>query len=280
MSFNNLVSSLLQKSIGFRGGDRVVNYLAHHSAMLQCAPVKVGSLKLFMDLRSPTCRDWLQQDLDTWEPGEREVMRQFVMPGDVVYDIGANMGLHTAFLSSLVGPNGKVFTFEPNPALRKPLERTCENLTNVQFYPVGLGRERTVETLYVPADHTMASLRQWTAQTTREFPVTVHQLDGLDLPVPAFIKCDVEGAELEVFQGATRILSHRPVLLFEVNEHCAKSFNRPATAVVDFLAGLNAYEFFVVGDTELVPMHESVRCANIVAIPTYRTDEEGKSLRN
>ena len=271
MSFNNLVSSLLQKSMGIRGGDRVVNYLAHHSTLLQCAPVKVGKLKLFMDLRSPTCRDWLHHDLDKWEPGEREVMRQFVMPGDVVYDIGANMGLHTAFLSSLVGPNGKVFTFEPNPALRNPLERTCKNLTNVHFYPVGLGRERTVETLYVPIDHTMASLRQWTAQTTKEFPVTVHQLDGLDLPVPSFIKCDVEGAELEVFQGANRILSYRPVLLFEINEHCAKSFNRPATAVIDFLAGLNAYEFFVVGETELMPMHESVRCANIVAIPTQQS---------
>jgi FkbM family methyltransferase len=221
-----------------------------------------------MDLRSATCRDWLQHDLDTWETGERQVMRQFVMPGDVVYDIGANMGLHTAYLSSLVGPDGKVFTFEPNPALRKPLERTCQSLANVQFYPVGLGRKHAVETLYVPNDHTMAGLRQWTAQTAKEFFVTVDQLDALDLPVPSFIKCDVEGGELEVFQGATRMLSYRPVLLFEINEHCAKAFNRPATAVIDFLAGFNAYEFFVVGETELLAMNDNVRCANIIAIPT------------
>jgi len=91
MSFDNVLSSLLQKSVTIRGGDRTVNFLAHHSSKLQCAAVQVGDLKVFMDLRLPTCRDWLQKALDGWEPGERRVMREFVLPGAVVFDIGSNI---------------------------------------------------------------------------------------------------------------------------------------------------------------------------------------------
>lgn len=265
MAFNDLVGSLLRKSISLRGGDRTINFLAQRSSLLQCAPVRVGDLSLFMDLRLPTCRSWLQLNFETWENNERGVMRDFVSPGDIVYDIGANMGLHTAYLSSLVGPTGKVFAFEPNPALHLPLQRTCQTLGNVEFWPVGLGRERRIETLYVPRDHTMASLREWTRQDAKEISVSVEPLDGLNLPAPNFIKCDVEGGELEVFQGARRTLSYFPVILFEINEHCAKSFNRPATAAVDFLRSL-AFDFFVVTETGLMPMND-VRCANVVAVP-------------
>ena len=196
MSLSDLVGSLLQKSINLRGGDRAINFLAQRSSLLQCAPVHVGYLKLFLDLRLPTCRSWLQQDFESWERSERGVMRDFVRAGDVVYDIGANIGLHTAYLSSLVGPTGKVFAFEPNPALHRPLQRTCETLGNVELCPVGIGRERKVETLYVPKDHTMASLREWTRQATTEISVKVETLDSLNLPAPNFIKCDVEGGEL------------------------------------------------------------------------------------
>jgi len=147
------------------------------------------------------------------------------------------------------------------------LERTCQNLGNVQLYPFALGHEHHTQTLYVPTDHTMASVREWTHQTTTEYSVDVVQLDSLDLPVPSFIKCDVEGGELEVFQGASNVLAHHPVLLFEINDHCAKSFNRPATAAIDFLSSFNAYEFFVVEETELAPLTTAPDCADIVAIP-------------
>ncbi len=137
-------------------------------------------------------------------------------------------------------------------------------LANVEFCPIGLGRERRVETLYVLGLHDGEFTRVDPASRYRD-PCKVEQLDLLDFPAPNFIKCDVEGGELEVFQGAIRTLSHLPVILFEINEHCAKSFNRATTAAVDFLRSL-AYDFFVVTESGLVPMRD-VRCANLVAVP-------------
>src|SRR5687767_350318 len=62
------------------------------------------------------------------ELDEVSVMRRFVREGDVVFDIGANIGLHSILLSHLIGPRGRLHTFEPNIELLPrcpPRSRIC-----------------------------------------------------------------------------------------------------------------------------------------------------------
>lgn len=71
---------------------------------------------------------------DEFEFDERDFMRRFLRPGDVYADIGANVGLFTVIAAKLVGPKGRVFTFEP---VLKTYKRLFQNIqlnkfTNVQ----------------------------------------------------------------------------------------------------------------------------------------------------
>lgn len=57
-----------------------------------------------------------------WEDHVRDVMMQILKPGATFIDVGGNVGLHTLFAGSIVGPSGKVFVFEPLPQMFKTLK--------------------------------------------------------------------------------------------------------------------------------------------------------------
>ena len=254
-----------------RGSTRLTAWLTDRLPSLHCAPVRVDNLPaVFMDLRDPTARQWL--NASGWGAGERRVMARFVRPGQVVFDIGANLGLHTAYLSQLVGPTGRVFAFEPNLSLTPGLARTCKALGNSQLFTVALSNETGRLPFYIPTDHTMASLGKW--QDATETSCEVVRLDSLNLPIPHFIKCDVEGAEFKVFQGAISLLDRTdaPIVMFEVNEHNVAGFTHGITSAIDFLASLSPrYQFFTADEqTGALSRLGRVSYANVVAIPALQ----------
>src|SRR5687767_6759239 len=123
-----------------RGHTRVTLLLAERLRSLHCVPISFRDRPpVFVDLRNASAHVWLQGT--PWEssPVERDeqrVMAGLVRPGDVVFDIGTNIGLHTALLSRLTGPTGRVYAFEPNPQLTECLGRTVATLQNGKLYSV------------------------------------------------------------------------------------------------------------------------------------------------
>src|SRR5207244_3754027 len=63
---------------------------------------------------------------DVWEPLETKVVQNEVRRGSVVLDIGAHIGYYTLLMARLVGPQGRVFAFEPNPANYDLLRRNIQ----------------------------------------------------------------------------------------------------------------------------------------------------------
>jgi FkbM family methyltransferase len=230
-------------------------------------------------MESPYTGLWRELD-------EVGVMRRFVREGDVAFDIGANIGLHSILLSHLVGAQGKLHSFEPNPELVPALRRTLSNLNNATLHTVALSDKDDESTLFVPPDDSMASLKDWTAGTAlREDgePHTVscqqRRMDDLVsggvLPQPDFIKCDVEGAELLVFKGGQQTLEREdaPTILFEVNKDASEGFGYGVAGAKDFLAGLKSprYEFFKVQKGgELERLREITHFMNLLAVPRAR----------
>ena len=164
-------------------------------------------------------------DLDrkiTW------ICAQIVRPGDTVLDIGANIGIVTLWLSKLVGKNGKVHAFEPNPELQKILEETLNHnqASNVCLHPIALGSEQGSHELRIPrANAGAASLirnRDLSDCDVVEVPVrplsTIVAEEGIKSI--RLIKIDVEGFEAEVFQGGQEVLGSicPEAILFELNE--------------------------------------------------------------
>lgn len=273
----SLLRAYLRSEI--RGASRMTLFLARWFRSLQHVPVRFADLPpVYLDLRLPTSHDWLAGIVsERWERSEREMMRRWVRPGDVAFDIGANQGFHTAHLSRLVGPEGKVYAFEPNQLLRAPLAETCRRLGNAELLPFALGETAGTLDFFVPTDHTMASLRDWTGLSAVRTHVEVRRLDSLGLPSADFIKCDVEGAEFDVFRGALGMLDREdaPVILFESCAAAAAAFGRGVEAVACLLSSLARprYEFFRIdqASSSLRPLIDfDFEFRNIMAVPAQR----------
>ena len=148
-----------------------------------------------------------------------------IKPGDICWDIGANIGFYTCLLASQVEEVGAVVAFEP-------AVRTCgylyENVSLNQFSNVtvvnkGLGDKAEQQHLYYSeaalAEGT-ASLKYAEGRTASE-RVTLDTIDNLirELPIPDFIKIDVEGYQLEVLRGGEHCLkTHAPLLMAELKD--------------------------------------------------------------
>ena len=272
-----------------RGSTGLTSRLAHRIRSLQHLPLEVPGLgAVYIDLRrsnahlllanSPYDGPWRELD-------EIEVMRQVVGANEIVFDIGANIGLHSMLLSRLVGSSGHVYAFEPNFELIPALDRTVAELGNVTLYPVALSNKVGTSTLFVPPDDSVASLADWTVNSpsyandgsARGVSCVQQTLDGLLeaglIPQPHFIKCDVEGGELRVFEGARKILDSvdAPVVLFEVNECASRSFNLAASAAKDFLNQLErpGYSFMKIEATGKLPRGDEIEpeFSNMLAVP-------------
>ncbi len=157
------------------------------------------------------------------------ICAQIVKPGDTVLDIGANIGVVTVWLSKLVGKNGKVHTFEPNPELQNVLEKTLvrNDMSNTRLHRVALGAVSDSLELRIPQGHPgMASLvrnRDMSNCDVVEVPVRPLSkiVDEEGIKSIGLIKIDVEGFEAEVFKGGGEkvLRSIRPeAIIFELNE--------------------------------------------------------------
>ena len=82
---------------------------------------------------------------------ELALLRKIIRPGDVCWDIGANIGFYTTFFARMVGVSGKVIAFEPVAGTRQMLEKSIHenDFMNVQVIPAALSdAERTAEIFY------------------------------------------------------------------------------------------------------------------------------------
>jgi FkbM family methyltransferase len=158
-----------------------------------------------------------------------EVVDRLVRPGDVALDVGANFGLFAYRLARLVGPSGEVHAFEPHPAQRENLMKVEHTRPNVRFHAVALSARPGTAEMAVPRvdgrpDLALATLEQLPARTeeTDRIEVRLETLDRMlgdrQRPV-AFVKCDVEGHERAVLEGATELMEKdAPTLLVEIEQ--------------------------------------------------------------
>lgn len=209
-----------------------------------------------------------------WELPIQICASDFLNRDSVVLDIGGNIGgLATAF--SKLAPQGRVYTFEPNPQMWPTLYQTLEvnECDNVTIIPLAcFSKSLTLETFYSEPGHYKAGSRLGTAiEGARRFEVVTVSVDDFcdrNTLRPDFIKIDVEGAEIHVLRSAQETIRlHQPAFIFEYR---AQSIN-PQHDPINFLKE-HDYVFFdantydrVMPDFYLRMPH--VPLVNVVAIP-------------
>lgn len=174
-------------------------------------------------------------------------VRECIPAGSTVIDIGANKGVFSIYMSRAVGPGGKLIAFEAQPELGEHLRAVEQSfrLDNMTIVNQGLSAETGRLILRRPeAGSGMASFHADAAAHLDEIEVAVITLDDYvdaqNTGRVSFIKCDVEGHELDVFRGARRLLLRdRPVLLFECHDDEAERGE-----LFNYLAGLGYDGYF------------------------------------
>lgn len=166
---------------------------------------------------------------DSREP-ELRALHRFVRTGDTAVDIGAHRGSYTYWLSRLVGRSGRVHAYEPQPDLAAALRRAvrAKRFANITVSELALGSSQGTARLTVPHQDGQrlighATLREGDGDAQADsFDVQTARLDDQGLERVSFIKCDVEGFELDVLSGGLGLIGQqRPTLLLELEERHA-----------------------------------------------------------
>lgn len=187
-----------------------------------------------------------------WSEPEIWLYRQIVRPGDVVVEPGANVGTHSVYLSKAVGPEGRLYAFEPGRLTHQLL---CANIalneclnvyTRYQAIGATVGRVRFPRLdPENPGNYGAVSIHAAMDDDSSDW-VDVVSIDSLSLPRLDFIKCDIEGFEPHMLAGARNVLSNlRPVVYLELGGFSQDSptGNRDELVMTLESFGYSAYYF-------------------------------------
>lgn len=199
--------------------------------------------------------------LNLWvSPGSRvhglELFRDYCAPGDVVIDVGANVGEVSLVVSQRVGDSGQVFAFEPVPRiygyLRGNLQLNARRNVVTRNMALGaspgvvhMSNDRRDDMNRVVAD---GGITVPCSTLDRELPESVS---------PALIKIDVEGAELQVLKGGPQTLSRTACVNCEMWESHFRNFGHGMGDVIAFLRASGFATFVITAGPALRPVDAS-----------------------
>ena len=147
--------------------------------------------------------------------------KHVVGTGMTAVDVGAALGLFSLDLWRLVGPSGRVIAIEPAESNTKLLAVMPEPITRPSKSYRPQHRTRTVSgsSSLPPSSDSHALYHHPLIDPSRAVQVRTVRLDSI-VENADFIKIDVEGAEVEVLEGAGRLLKDRPPLVVEWVPSC------------------------------------------------------------
>ena len=221
---------------------------------------------------------YLFKPASQWDPDLVDVARLLIRKGNVVWDIGSNVGLFSKVAAYHAGREGRIVSIEPDEDAVTLLERTCR-LHSHMHAPIAVLRAAVSDS---PGLVRFAIARRaraansiegfGTTQTGGVAEVRLVQCVSLDellerYSPPDFVKIDVEAAELKVLNGGTRLLRDvRPII------HCEVAAET-RLGVSQLLKG-QAYKIFdAAGIARGTRTEVASATDNTVAIPCERVGE-------
>jgi FkbM family methyltransferase len=217
---------------------------------------------------------------------ERELayLERLVSPGTTVVDAGANYGIYTVAAARLVGPSGRVLSFEPGSQAFSVLKKNIKinQFQNVRAYHVALSDKNGKARLY-HSEHGQTSFSLGYPKNARVAfeEVTTRTLESVLEEEGAgqvgLIKLDVEGAEELVLRGVEKIIVHsRPIIIMEMNAFAAEGLDLRRTGSWELLKSYG-YDFLSLSDAgtprglDRPPAADDI--ANVIAIHRGQRNE-------
>lgn len=159
---------------------------------------------------------------ELYEAKELALLGALIKPGDVVLDIGANIGNHTVFFAK---QGATVIAFEADPLTQELLAENLKlnEVPDVTLVDFGLSDKTETLGIYRRPHNLgatrLSSLKVQARKRILEYPATCVPLDSMVFERVDFIKIDVEQMEMKVLRGAVNtIVQHRPLIFIEVHD--------------------------------------------------------------
>ncbi len=215
------------------------------------------------------------------------IIRQTLRPGDTAMDIGAKLGVVTTLMADVIGADGRVIAFEPNPRVLDYLKLTLEDLTlkNVELHEALVGESEREITLHTPpASSTKRTCLQEEGATHEPYEVCVKPLSAVidDNAHIRLMKIDVEGFEQEILSGARQKLEANLIdmVVFEEHESLQPGFTPPTIQTMQDCG----YDVFAIGRGLFAPVLISLERARAIR-PIFdyigiARSEEGTALKS
>lgn len=213
---------------GWRGRSRLIDTFSSRLAPLGAVEtVRIGNCSLSLDHHVRAMR---MMAYGVYEFDECQHLRQWIRRGDVVFDIGANIGYMSAQFALSVGPAGRVYAFEPSPTCHRLLCKVADSNPHGIIMVESLAvADESRNSVYYETEKILShcfgriDIRPSAIhQDISEYPIYVttidDYLDGNRLDRLDFVKIDVEGAEGAVLHGMQRTFARglHPILLIEM----------------------------------------------------------------
>lgn len=172
-------------------------------------PLQIAGQRIDFARIAGTGNEWwaLAARRREWEQPVVTAFAEAIRPGDVVYDVGAWIGPYTLLASKLVGPAGRVLSFEPDPVAREQLERNLalNGAGNVTVFPIALSDRTGSARLSGGGSEAVVRDDVGDVEIRSESLAGFVAREG----APDVIKIDIEGGELrldpEILSRARRV---------------------------------------------------------------------------
>lgn len=201
-----------------------------------------------------------------FEPYTTEVIKQNISNGDLVMDIGANIGYFTLIMAKGIRENGKVFSFEPEPKNFELLKKNVEinNYSNVILEKKAIGNKTGIAKLYLAdkKDNIFYSglhrifRSDLVSQISNPISINIIKLDDYlqdlkSIKKIRLIKIDVEGAEFDVLKGMSKILDGNKEIkiVMEFSSENLKDYGSNPSDVMDFLIN-KGFKLSIINEVE------------------------------
>ena len=217
-----------------------------------------GGLQFMVDIHDKRNVPLETFNFNYYEREDSEMIFKMITPDSHVIDIGANIGWYTIHISAML-KGGSIHCFEPIPETHKKLTANINlnNIKSITVNNIALSEKKQILTFYFDPNQSGSSSSK---NITENENIEKLELNSITLDDYTeqkqiqkidFIKCDVEGAELFVFQGATNTLKkHTPIVFTELLRKWAAKFGYHPNEIMQIFHAMD-YQAFYVKDGKL-----------------------------
>ncbi|MBG1244661.1 FkbM family methyltransferase [Nostoc sp. NZL] len=225
-----------------------------------------------------------------YEISEQLLVSKIVRAGMMVFDIGANIGDYSILFSKLVGVYGKVYSFEPTLSTFNKLKLRLSNSKCNNVYPF----QQAVysDNSQITFNEFSEDFSAWNSIGKPQMPdpqgsgqyvpivnteiIETITLDSFcknnNIQKIDYLKIDVEGAEIDVLQGAAKLLREKNIyfIQFEISQKMLEGLNRNAQSTFDLLNeyGYECHRININGDIGEKVTESNSFYENYIAFPS------------